>query len=440
MISGGITHQSMQSEKNLAKKISLISTSVFTLFLICLVLFTRFFLIYREQVILQDIDATPIKNITFWENYIWWTSMMYMWAVEGTSALPIIDISTWMLVSSIGNIPDIWSLTPQQVNVSSDAGIIFEALRDSVFIPQNQWIIKNGIFQFTDITEEDFIWKPEYFSQRVQGKVFLFRKIEEESVIVYISRDITNIELLIINLIKLSIGAIMIFVIAIYFLSRFFAQLTISPIRKNNMLLREFNHSLAHEIKTPLSVIRLNLESLETKISSKLVSSAVEEVDIISSITDTMLFISEWTILRESEEHKFSDYIRNFVDRYYPWKIEIIGSSDHITEVTSILFDRILTNLCENALKYGQSKPIIRISNNIFSIENTTKKDIDNDSLGKLGTPFFQIHTENRKTWNWLGLSIVRRIIEILWWKITFTYEDKIFKVITEPTIIDKKD
>lgn len=121
----------------------------------------------------------------------------------------------------------------------------------------------------------------------------MFRKITKKNVVVFISRDITNIESLTINLIKLSIGAIIIFVIAIYFLSRFFAQLTMSPIRKNNTLLREFNHSLAHEIKTPLSVIRLNLETLKSKTKSSLISSAVEEVDTISSITDAMLFISE---------------------------------------------------------------------------------------------------------------------------------------------------
>ena len=111
--------------------------------------------------------------------------------------------------------------------------------------------------------------------------------------IVFVSKDVSNIESLIINLIKFSIGAIIIFIIVIYFLSRFFAQLTMSPIRKNNTLLREFNHSLAHEIKTPLSVIRLNLEMLESKTSSSLISSAVEEVDTISRITDAMLFISE---------------------------------------------------------------------------------------------------------------------------------------------------
>ena len=422
----------MPSEKYLARKISLISTSVFTLFLICLVIFTRFFLIQREQTLLRDIDTTPIKDIIFWENYIWWTSMMQMWAVTGTDTLPAIDIATWTSISSIEGLPDIWTLTPQEVTVNSDAGMIFEALRDSVVMQNNGTLIKNWLFHFMDIRREEFIWRPEYFSQRIWEKTFLFRTITEENVIVFVSKDVNNIESLIINLIKFSIGAIIIFIIVIYFLSRFFAQLTMSPIRKNNTLLREFNHSLAHEIKTPLSVIRLNLEMLESKTSSSLISSAVEEVDTISSITDAMLFISEWTILRESEDIELASYIRGFIEKHYVWMIDIIGTSEKNTKVTPILLDRILINLCENALKYGEWKPLIQISETMFSIENKSKKDIDGLSLKKLGTPFFQIHVENKKTGNWLGLSIIKKIIELLWWRMFFTYENKIFCVTIE--------
>lgn len=352
-----------------------------------------------------------------------------MWAVKGVDALPAIDISTWVISSSIESLPDIWSLTLQQVTMNSDAGFIFKALRDSVVIQDGKKLIKNWLFYFMDILKEDFIWKPEYFSLRIWEKTFLFRTITNKDIIVYISKDISTIELLIFNLIKLSIGATITFIIAIYFLSRFFAQLAMSPIRENNVLLKDFNHSLAHEIKTPLSVIRLNLETLESKRRSSLISSAIEEVDTISSITDAMLFISEWIILRESEDIDLVAYIGGFIEKYYEWMIDIIGESKKYVKVTPILLDRILINLCQNALKYGDSIPVITIKEDWFSVENISNKVISPESLQKLGTPFFQAHIENKKTWNWLGLSIVKKIIEILWWKISFTYENAIFTV-----------
>lgn len=422
----------MPSEKHLARKISLISTSVFALFLICLVIFTRFFLIHRERIILESIDTAPIEGMTFWEGSMISEGSISIlhntWSLMQWEILPEISIGSPLPLIGIpwdAPIPMVW----WSVTVSTEAGLIFESLRDSIVIQEGKEPIKNWLFYFIDIQREDLVWKPEYFSMQVWEKAFLFRKITKKNVVVFISRDITNIESLTINLIKLSIGAIIIFVIAIYFLSRFFAQLTMSPIRKNNTLLREFNHSLAHEIKTPLSVIRLNLETLKSKTKSSLISSAVEEVDTISSITDAMLFISEWTILRESEDIKLSCYIRWFIERYYPWMIDITGTSEKSTKVTPILLDRILINICENAIKYGEWKPTIQISDNVFSIENKTKREIDNTSLQKLGTPFFQVHTENRKTGNWLGLCIIKKIIELLWWRISFSYKDKIFCV-----------
>jgi len=51
--------------------------------------------------------------------------------------------------------------------------------------------------------------------------------------------------------------------VIIYFVSYFLAKFTIKPIEENNKKLKEYNHNLAHELKTPLAVIKSDLELLE---------------------------------------------------------------------------------------------------------------------------------------------------------------------------------
>jgi len=53
------------------------------------------------------------------------------------------------------------------------------------------------------------------------------------------------------------------FTFLIYILSYIFAKDIIKPIRQNNRKLKEYNHNIAHEIKTPLAIIKSNLELLE---------------------------------------------------------------------------------------------------------------------------------------------------------------------------------
>jgi signal transduction histidine kinase len=49
----------------------------------------------------------------------------------------------------------------------------------------------------------------------------------------------------------------------VYFIAYGLAKITIKPIEENNKKLKEYNHNLAHEIKTPLAVVKSNLELLE---------------------------------------------------------------------------------------------------------------------------------------------------------------------------------
>lgn len=196
--------------------------------------------------------------------------------------------------------------------------------------------------------------------------------------------------------------------IIIYFFSYFFAKVTIEPIEENNKKLKEYNHNLAHEIKTPLSVIKSNLELLEINFDKELISSSKEEILYMQEIIDNLLFLSEKTILNKK------DYIsiKEIVEKYKKENINIKIDWDFILIWNSILLDTMIKNLVDNALKYTiwDEKILIKISKNSFEIKNKTSLDLNKSELDKLVDPFYQADNSRSWKWYWLWLSIVKKI------------------------------
>jgi signal transduction histidine kinase len=75
-------------------------------------------------------------------------------------------------------------------------------------------------------------------------------------------------------------AALLFFGLALYFIALWIAKKTIEPIRKSEEYARSYNHHIAHELKTPLAIIRSDLElALKSPQDvSSYIGSAVEEV------------------------------------------------------------------------------------------------------------------------------------------------------------------
>lgn len=196
--------------------------------------------------------------------------------------------------------------------------------------------------------------------------------------------------------------------IIIYFFSYFFAKITIEPIEENNKKLKEYNHNLAHEIKTPLSVIKSNLELLEINFDKELINSSKEEILYMQEIIDNLLFLSEKTILNKKENIS----IVEIVEKYKKENINIQVDWDFIIVWNKILLNTMIKNLVDNALKYTiwDENILIKISKNSLEIKNKTSLDLNQLELDKLADTFYQ--ADNSRFWKWYGLwlSIVKKI------------------------------
>ena len=355
--------------------------------------------------------------------------------------------------------------------------------RDIVIIDDDGNVIKNELFDFThdDIrsllrsengtinTKE--IWEISYltYRQKLWGySLFMFEDMER----IY---DF-HFRLIIIAL----FGSIFSFVI-IFFLAKYLARLSIRPIQEHNKELESYSHNVAHELRTPLSVMRSNLELIGLKLGKfsthimwwisqkqeirgrkifskgayesvsdwennfyndevrsfsdiqRFIQSTDDEISNMEHIIESLLFLAKPT--KNKDENKKIDIIRLTEDSIEKYKlkedIQWKTVNTNIREnIDPELYRRMLTNLIENAIKYKSEWSVfIEIKDNTLSIKNTIEKDIPEEELIKLTKSFYQRDTSRNTEWYWLWLALVEKITKMFGWKMSISCAKNAFLV-----------
>jgi signal transduction histidine kinase len=137
---------------------------------------------------------------------------------------------------------------------------------------------------------------------------------------------------------------------------------------------QNFMMAVTHELKTPISVARLNLEtlqkySLEPEKQKKLIHMTLEETSRLNTLINNILISSQLEAggLNPDKEdldlsNLFKDCIRDFRNRYPERNFNEEIEPD--TDITgdALLLQMLINNLLENAVKYSpKEKPITGI-------------------------------------------------------------------------------
>lgn len=202
-------------------------------------------------------------------------------------------------------------------------------------------------------------------------------------------------------------------------------QLKISQEQQNFMM------AITHELKTPISVVKLNLETIQKRNLDKeqqqrLMQNTLHETNRLNALCNNMLLSSQIEAggyRMVNEEINLGDLVstcaEDFAMRYPQRKIINESEADVYINGDPFLLQISINNLLENALKYSpKESPVAIRTNQTSSVAQLEVEDhgpgIEDQFKKKVFEKFYRLGNEatKRSKGTGLGLYLTKKIIE----------------------------
>ena len=207
----------------------------------------------------------------------------------------------------------------------------------------------------------------------------------------------------------------------------------ISRIKTSVDYMNQFSISAAHELKTPLTILRgeteIALKSRKTPEEYiEVLKSNYEETIRLTKIIDNLFFISkiDHSLIDINKEPIFIDsFLSTTADNMKILGTEkniiinVVSNTNSFVEIDKELMTQAISNLIDNAIKYGEENSAILIQSEVLNYDkikvsiSNKGEGIPEELLPKVFDRFFRVETSrNRNTGGvGLGLSVVKAII-----------------------------
>lgn len=197
----------------------------------------------------------------------------------------------------------------------------------------------------------------------------------------------------------------------------------------------QFVEDASHELRTPLTIMHTNLDTIlidDKATKQDLIDNiklALEQVRDLTLLTNNLLTLSKVNInfkekvdlrnIIQKEINKFENIIENkSIKLVWEWP-----DKPFVKKIDSITFGRVIYNLLDNAIKYGDSKLEIKLFDklDIFSKEKKVIIQLIDNGMGipreyqdKIFDRFSRLDESRNKNIQGfgLGLAIVKKIVE----------------------------
>jgi signal transduction histidine kinase len=230
----------------------------------------------------------------------------------------------------------------------------------------------------------------------------------------------------------LAVSSIML--VLIFFVSKFFANRSIVPIKEAFDKQKQFIGDASHELKTPLAVINTNVDVLlsnkEDSISdqSKWLYYIKSETERMNKLTNDLLYLAQVDYSEAKmifSEFNLSEAVENIIltmeavifekdlsfEYYIEPSLKTLGNAEQIKQLTMILLD--------NAIKYTNPKGTINLSltkhnNTLLLVVKNSGEGISEEHIDKIFDRFYRTDKSRaRKSGGYgLGLAIAKAIVE----------------------------
>ncbi len=204
----------------------------------------------------------------------------------------------------------------------------------------------------------------------------------------------------------------------------------IDRLEASTRAVQEFSSNVSHEFKTPLAIIRGEIDLALRRARSqedlqRTIGVISEEVDGLIRLVDDLMFLVRNDAKQLSLQKKdlslvpvLEQVLRLYHERASLAGIELLLEAPTAPRVfgDEIYLKRLFTNLLDNAIKFTEAngKVIVRVgisgSGSVTVNVEDTGIGIDSETLEKLGTRFYRADQARSKEGAGLGLSIVQAI------------------------------
>ncbi len=186
---------------------------------------------------------------------------------------------------------------------------------------------------------------------------------------------------------------------------------------------------ISHDLRTPLTRIKLSLELMSDSIKDGFKQSMIEDVDEIEHRLSDVLQLARGVEHPEKAlPHDLQKIIIELISANRHNGVEILYESgaESIVPVPKDTLKRVLQNILENAIRYGDQKPVtIQIQNNRDEKPTICIMDqgpgIPDKEKEAVFQPFYRLEDSRNNTTggSGLGLAIVQQLCIAQDWQIT---------------------
>ncbi len=186
---------------------------------------------------------------------------------------------------------------------------------------------------------------------------------------------------------------------------------------------QNFMMALTHELKTPIAVAKLNLETmqkrkLDEQQHQRLLQTALQETNRLNTLCNNMLLSSQieaggYRIM--DEETNFSELVHNcvqdFINRFPHHSIRPVLTSDLFVLGDRLLLQLLVNNLIDNAIKYSPKESLVTVElieakNKILLHVKDEGKGIQEAEKKKIFNKFYRVGNAATKAAKGTGLGL----------------------------------